>query len=129
MPAYHRTEGLTRVAPAFRGKPVLSAEQIEDVVAFLMTLKRLNDHAHPSRREFLRAAGGVAAVLGVGAGHPGDAGPARPRRDAGRHPQGGRRGAASATGRVKLELPPLVENGNTVPLTVSVESPMTRPIT
>ena len=39
MPAYHRTEGLARVAPAFRGKPVLSAVQIEDVVAFLMTLK------------------------------------------------------------------------------------------
>jgi sulfur-oxidizing protein SoxX len=39
MPAYHRTEGLTRVAPAFRGKPVLTAEQIEDVVAFLMTLR------------------------------------------------------------------------------------------
>jgi sulfur-oxidizing protein SoxY len=28
-------------------------------------------------------------------------------------------------GRVKLEVPPLVENGNTVPLTVSVTSPMT----
>ena len=39
MPAYHRTEGLVRVAPAWRGKTVLSAEQIEDVVAFLMTLK------------------------------------------------------------------------------------------
>jgi len=39
MPAYHRTEGLVRVAPAYRGKPVLSAEQIEDVVAFLMTLR------------------------------------------------------------------------------------------
>ena len=39
MPAYHRTEGLTRVAPAFRGKPILSAEQVEVVVAFLMTLK------------------------------------------------------------------------------------------
>jgi sulfur-oxidizing protein SoxX len=39
MPAYHRTEGLTRVAPAYRGKPILSAEQIEDVVAFLMTLR------------------------------------------------------------------------------------------
>jgi sulfur-oxidizing protein SoxX len=39
MPPYHRTEGLVRVAPAWRGKPVLSAEQIEDVVAFLMTLK------------------------------------------------------------------------------------------
>jgi len=39
MPAYHRTEGLTRVAPAFRDRPVLSAQQIEDVVAYLMTLK------------------------------------------------------------------------------------------
>src|SRR5262245_8281582 len=39
MPAYHRTEGLTRVAPAFKDKPILSAQQIEDVVAFLLTLK------------------------------------------------------------------------------------------
>ena len=39
MPSYFRTEGLTRVAPSLRGKPILSAEQIEDVVAFLMTLK------------------------------------------------------------------------------------------
>lgn len=39
MPAYYRTEGLQRVAPAFRGKTVLTAEQIEDVVAFLATLR------------------------------------------------------------------------------------------
>lgn len=39
MPAYHRTEGLVRVAAAYRGKPVLSAEQVEDVVAFLTTLR------------------------------------------------------------------------------------------
>jgi sulfur-oxidizing protein SoxX len=39
MPAYHRAQGLVRVAPAFRDKPVLSAEQIEDVVAFLTTLR------------------------------------------------------------------------------------------
>ena len=39
MPAYHQNEGLVRVAPAWRGKTILSAEQIEDVVAFLMTLK------------------------------------------------------------------------------------------
>jgi L-cysteine S-thiosulfotransferase len=39
MPAYFRSEGLTRVAPWFKDKPILSAEQIEDVVAFLATLK------------------------------------------------------------------------------------------
>ncbi|MCX7160998.1 MAG: sulfur oxidation c-type cytochrome SoxX [Proteobacteria bacterium] len=39
MPSYFRTEGLERVAPAFRGKPLLTAEQIEDVVAYLGTLK------------------------------------------------------------------------------------------
>ena len=39
MPAYHRTEGLTRVAPAYRGKPILTAGEIEDVVAFLLTLR------------------------------------------------------------------------------------------
>ena len=33
--------------------------------------------------------------------------------------------AAVQTGKVKLEIPPLVENGNTVPMTVSVASPMT----
>jgi sulfur-oxidizing protein SoxY len=32
-------------------------------------------------------------------------------------------------GRVLLDLPPLVENGNTVPMTVSVDSPMTRTTT
>ena len=39
MPAYFRTEGLARVAPAYQGKTVLSAEQVEDVVAFLATLR------------------------------------------------------------------------------------------
>ena len=39
MPSYYRTTDLTRVAAAFRDKPVLSAAQIEDVIAFLMTLK------------------------------------------------------------------------------------------
>ena len=38
MPAYYGLEGLNRVAPAYRGKPILTAEQIEDVVAFLSTL-------------------------------------------------------------------------------------------
>ena len=39
MPPYYRVDRLTRVAPAFLGKPVLSAEQIEDVVAYLATLR------------------------------------------------------------------------------------------
>lgn len=39
MPSYHRIEGLQRVGPAWRGKPVLAAQQIEDVVAFLRTLR------------------------------------------------------------------------------------------
>jgi sulfur-oxidizing protein SoxX len=39
MPAYYRTEGLVRVAAAYQGKPVLSAQQVEDVVAFLASLR------------------------------------------------------------------------------------------
>ncbi|MSO93061.1 MAG: sulfur oxidation c-type cytochrome SoxX [Rhodospirillales bacterium] len=39
MPAYYRVDGLNRVAAEFRGKPVLSAEEIEDVVAYLMSLR------------------------------------------------------------------------------------------
>jgi sulfur-oxidizing protein SoxX len=39
MPPYYRTEGLDRVAPDWRGKPILTAEQIEDVVAYLLTLR------------------------------------------------------------------------------------------
>jgi sulfur-oxidizing protein SoxX len=39
MPSYSRAGDLERVAPQFRGKPLLSPRQIEDVVAFLATLK------------------------------------------------------------------------------------------
>ncbi|MFZ3238952.1 MAG: sulfur oxidation c-type cytochrome SoxX [Pseudolabrys sp.] len=39
MPAYYALDGLNRVAPAYSGKPLLTAEQIEDVVAFLATLR------------------------------------------------------------------------------------------
>ncbi len=39
MPPYHRVDGLTRVAAKFKSKPVFDAQQIEDVVAWLATLK------------------------------------------------------------------------------------------
>jgi sulfur-oxidizing protein SoxX len=39
MPSYYRAEGLDRVAAAYRGKPILDAEQVEDIVAYLSTLK------------------------------------------------------------------------------------------
>lgn len=39
MPSYYRLDGLDRVAPNWRGKPILSAEQIEDIVAYLATLR------------------------------------------------------------------------------------------
>lgn len=39
MPLYYRVEGLQRVMAAYRDKPVLTAEQVEDAVAFLLTLR------------------------------------------------------------------------------------------
>lgn len=39
MPPYHRIADLTRVAERFQGKPVLNAQEIEDVVAWMLTLK------------------------------------------------------------------------------------------
>lgn len=39
MPSYYRTEGLSQVAAGDRGRPVLSAQEVEDVTAYLMTLK------------------------------------------------------------------------------------------
>jgi sulfur-oxidizing protein SoxX len=39
MPAYYRIDHLVQVAPTVRGKPILSADEIEDVVAFLTTLR------------------------------------------------------------------------------------------
>src|SRR2546425_10349302 len=77
-----------------------------------------------SRREFLLAAGGIAAGLGLGsviAVEPARATPAE-MQEAIRKVVGS---ARVTPGKVKLDLPPLIENGNTVPLTVSVESPMT----
>lgn len=83
----------------------------------------MNERA--SRRQFLLAAGGAAAGLGLASVlhvRPASATPASMqgaiRQVVGAAPLG--------TGKVKLDLPPLVENGNAVPITVSVDSPMTQ---
>jgi sulfur-oxidizing protein SoxY len=76
-----------------------------------------------SRRQFLGLAGG-AAVLGaipLVTVRPAEATPAM-LASAIQNVTGG---AVVRTGKVKLDIPPLVENGNTVPMTVSVTSPMT----
>jgi len=39
MPSLHATEGLQRVGRAWQGRPVLDAQQVEDVVAYLKTLR------------------------------------------------------------------------------------------
>jgi len=39
MPAYFRIDGGRRIGPAWQGKPILDRQQIEDVVAFLVTLR------------------------------------------------------------------------------------------
>jgi len=75
-----------------------------------------------NRREFLVAAGGAAAGLALaGTVEPAGATPSAMQAAIRKVVGAARVGA----GRVKLELPPLSENGNTVPLAVSVESPMT----
>ena len=39
MPAYYRTSGLSRVAPKFVDQTILTGQEIEDVVAFLVSLQ------------------------------------------------------------------------------------------
>jgi L-cysteine S-thiosulfotransferase len=39
MPAYYKVQGLYRVHERYRGTPILTAQQVEDVVAYLLTLK------------------------------------------------------------------------------------------
>jgi len=39
MPAYYKSDALARVPPQLQGKTLLTAEQIEDVVAYLSTLR------------------------------------------------------------------------------------------
>jgi sulfur-oxidizing protein SoxY len=73
-----------------------------------------------TRRQFLGLAGGMAA-LSVMTVPPAEATPAMLATEI-RNVVGA---AIVKTGKVKLDIPPLVENGNTVPMTVSVTSPMT----
>jgi L-cysteine S-thiosulfotransferase len=40
MPAYYKVEGVHRVHERYRGKPILTAQQVEDVVAYLLTLRQ-----------------------------------------------------------------------------------------
>ncbi len=39
MPAFHRTDGFHRVLKKFKDKPVLNAQEVEDVLAYVMTMK------------------------------------------------------------------------------------------
>ncbi len=39
MPSFYRNDGLTRVGAPWRGKPILAADEIEDVLAYLLTLQ------------------------------------------------------------------------------------------
>jgi sulfur-oxidizing protein SoxY len=75
-----------------------------------------------SRRQFLGLAGSAAMLgsLPVLTVRPAEATPAM-LASAIQNVTGG---AAVRTGKVKLDIPPLVENGNTVPMTVSVNHPM-----
>src|SRR5882672_3069811 len=77
----------------------------------------------PTRRQFLNLAGGaaVAGAVPIVTLVPAEATPAT-LATAIRNVVGE---APVRTGKVKLDVPPLVENGNTVPMTVSVANPMT----
>ncbi len=39
MPSYYRVDELTRVGRNWTGKPILTSDQIEDIVAYLVTLR------------------------------------------------------------------------------------------
>jgi sulfur-oxidizing protein SoxX len=39
MPSYYRVDDFNKVADAWRGKPILTAQEVEDTVAYLLTLR------------------------------------------------------------------------------------------
>lgn len=83
----------------------------------------MHRHESSTRRHFLGLAGGAAAfgAMPLVTTRPAEATPAT-LAAAIRNVVGE---AEVRTGKVKLDVPPLVENGNTVPMTVSVSNPMT----
>lgn len=83
----------------------------------------MRKHEASTRRRFLGLAGSAAAIgaLPIVSVRPVEATP-ETMASAIRTVVGN---APVQTGRVKLDIPPLVENGNSVPMTVSVASPMT----
>jgi len=83
----------------------------------------MHEKNQSTRRRFLGLAGGAAlsGAVSIVILRPAEATPAM-LASAIRNVVGE---APVRPGKVKLDVPPLVENGNTVPMTVSVESPMT----
>jgi sulfur-oxidizing protein SoxY len=78
----------------------------------------------PGRREFLIRSAGLGAAAVLASVLPAGSGEATPAMlDAAIRKIVGE--ATSQRGRVRLEVPPIVENGNAVPLTIAVDSPMT----
>jgi sulfur-oxidizing protein SoxY len=74
-----------------------------------------------NRRQALALGAGAMTVAVLGASN----GPALAKNDADEVIKKFTGGKSPAQGRVKLDLPEIAENGNTVPMTVTVESPMT----
>jgi sulfur-oxidizing protein SoxY len=83
----------------------------------------MHKQTNSTRRRFLGLAGSAAALgaIPIVTLRPAEATPATLAAAI----QTVTNGAAVRTGKVKLDVPPLVENGNTVPMTVSVSNPMT----
>jgi sulfur-oxidizing protein SoxY len=72
-----------------------------------------------NRREVLAAGAGLAGAVLLGASA------ARAKNDSDEAIRKFTGGKTPAEGKVKLDMPEIAENGNTVPMTVTVESPMT----
>jgi sulfur-oxidizing protein SoxY len=78
--------------------------------------ERMELYATLRRRSLLIAAGGLACLARAAAATPEEAARLLEQFLGGKTPE---------AGKIGLELPPIAENGNTVPITVAVESPMT----